>query len=290
MKKLIIISVGILVGLYIVLSLVSSKAEYAAERLFYRAAKKYDKIKLNPDVPSPRMLASVEKDLQKLIKKYPKTEVAKASYITLAELYLLDKKYDKAVEALDEFISMHSDSSEDKDTVLLSRAHFLKAGAYEKLDREKEALAEFAILKEEFANTPLGLQTPLYIAHYHKREGREGVAEEEYNNAVEFYIELEEKNRKTMFGYAASNLLVQTYIALDKYEEAGKVVQDTISNYPSTMTLVQQLPYVELIYLKALNNPDKAIEIYSAILKNTKDPKIKKYLEEKIKSSKSRED
>jgi tetratricopeptide (TPR) repeat protein len=229
------------------------------------------------------MLASVEKDLQKLIKKYPKTEVAKASYITLAELYLLDKKYGKAVEALDEFISMHSASTEDKDTVLLSRAHFLKAGAYEKLDREKEALAEFAILKEEFANTPLGLQTPLYIAHYHKREGREGVAEEEYNNAVEFYIELEEKNRKTMFGYAASNLLVQTYIALDKYEEAGKVVQDTISNYPSTMTLVQQLPYVELIYLKALNNPDKAIEIYSAILKNTKDPKIKKYLEEKIK-------
>ena len=236
------------------------------------------------------MLASVERNLQKIIKKYPKTEVAKSAYITLGEIYLLDKKYDKTVEVLDAFISITSGSTEDKDKSLLSRAHFLKGAAYEKQDKEREALKEFAILKDKFVNTPLGLQAPLYIAHYHKRDGREGKAEEEYNNAVEFYKELEEKNRKTVFGYAASNLLVQAYMALDKYEEAGGVVQATIANYPSMMTLVQQLPYVELIYIKALKKPEKAIEIYTAILKNTKDPKIQEFLKGKIKASKSQQD
>ena len=290
MKKLIIISIGILVGLFIILSLVSPRGEYAAEKLFYRVKKTYDKIKLNPDVPSPKLLASVERNLQKIINKYPKTEVAKTAHTVLGEIYLSDKKYDKAIEILDRFISINSGSAEDKDKALLSRAHFLKAAAYEKQKKQSEALKEFAILKDKFANTPLGLQTPLYIAHYHKREGRGGVAEEEYNNAVEYYTELEEKNRKTMLGYAASNLLVQAYMALDKYEEAGKVVEDTISNYPSMITLVQQLPYVELIYIKRLKNPEKAIEIYTAILKKTDDPKIKEFLEEKIKASKSQQD
>lgn len=281
MKKLIIASIAIFVVLYITLSLLGSRGEYGAERLLYRAAKTYDKIKLNPDVPSPRMLASVERDLRKIIKKYPQTETAKSAYIRLAEVYIMDKKYNECVEVLDTFISVNSDKA------LLSRAHLLKAAAYEKQNKQDEVLKQFNLLKDEFANMPLGLQAPLHIAHYHKREGRERKARQEYNNAVDFYKELEEKNRKTMIGYASSNLLVQAYMALEKYEEAGKVVEDIISNYPAMMTLVQQLPYVELIYIKLLKKPEKAIEIYNTILKQTEDPKLKEFLLEKIKVSKS---
>ncbi|MCK4463876.1 MAG: hypothetical protein KAU58_06155 [Candidatus Omnitrophica bacterium] len=277
MKKIIIGSIIILIVVYAALSLLSSRGEYAAERLFYRAGKRYSKIQINPDVAPPKMLASVERDLKTVIKKYPETEPAKAAYITLAEIYLKDKKYDESIDVLDAFIS-----SEDKNIALLSRAYFLKGVIYEKQDKWDKALKEFTILKDKYYNTPIGLQMPLYIGLYHKKKDNLAEAEKAFNNAVIFYKNLEKEKRGTVLGYSSSNFLVQTYMGLENYEEAGNVVNDTIINYPTMMTLVQQLPYVELIYVKTLKQPEKATEIYNYIINKTKDDKLKKFLQDKI--------
>ncbi len=277
MRKIIIGPIIILVAIYAVLTLVSSKGEYVAEKLFYKATKAYNKIQINPDVAPPKMLASVERDLKTVIKKYPKTKPAKVAYITLAEIYLKDKKYDESIKVLDAFIS-----SEDKNIALLSRAYFLKGTAYEKQDKWDKALKEFTTLKDKYINTPLGLQVPIYIAQYYKRNDKFAEAEKELNNAVVFYQNLEKENRGTILGYSSSSFLVQAYMGLEKYEEAGEVVKDTIINYPSQMTLVQQLPLIELIYIKTLNTPEKAIEIYKYIIGKTKDDKLIKFLENKI--------
>ena len=91
-----------------------------------------------------------------------------------------------------------------------------------------------------------------------------------------------------MLGYASSNFLVQAYMGLGNYEEAGKAVEDTIANYPGMMALMQQLPYAELIYVKTLKKPEKAIQIYEYALEKTENPKLKEMLREKIKALKSK--
>lgn len=284
MKKPLLILTAVLIISYVLLSLVSSDNEYRAEKLFYRANKTYNKIKTNPDVAPPALISSVERDLQKIIENYPETEAVKSAYARLVEVYMADKKYDKAIEVLDALIAR-----QDLDLALSSRAHFLKGLAYEGLDRWNEALKEFTTLKEKYVNTPIGLQAPLYIAQYYIRKGREDEAQEALNDAAGFYEGLEEDNRGTILGYASSNLLVQTYISLERYEEAGEVVADIIAGYPTTATFIQQLPYVELIFLKALKRPQKATEIYKHILEKAEDDRLSNFLQEKIKELEKRE-
>ncbi|MDB4349693.1 hypothetical protein OAA99_01930, partial [Omnitrophica bacterium] len=105
---------------------------------------------------------------------------------------------------------------------------------------------------------------------------------EEFNNAVTFYEGLRNKNKGTLFGYTASNMAVQAYMFLERYEDAGRVMEETIADYPITLTFAQQFPLIESIYIKALNRPEKAINIYRSIIETTEDERIEGFLHDKI--------
>ena len=265
MKKVTLSLIAILVVVGISLSIISRGGEYAAERLFYRAIKASKKIAINPDVAPPRLVSSVEKDLKSVLEKYPDTNAAKAAHLALAEFYLSRKKYDEALSTLNDIIG-----TEDQSITILSRAHFFKGSLYEKQDQWDKALKEYMILRDTYTDTQLGLQVPIHIGRYYTVKGREAEADEAYREAVVFYEKLERDNRGKILGYAASTLLRETYISLRQYEQAGRVLEDTINNYPAQLTFVQQLPYVELIFVKALKRPEKAIEIYKNVKKKTK--------------------
>ena len=78
--------------------------EYAAEKLFHRAAKTGAKIAINPDVVPPKMSASVERDLQRILDKYPETKTARLAQMTLAKFHISNKKYNKAIPVLNAII------------------------------------------------------------------------------------------------------------------------------------------------------------------------------------------
>ncbi|MBI5144548.1 MAG: tetratricopeptide repeat protein, partial [Candidatus Omnitrophica bacterium] len=255
----------------------SGSGEYAAERLLYRALKNNQKILINPEVAPAKMLASIENDLERILKRYPKSETAKQAYIKLAEFYIANKKYDKAIATLNVIMEKY-----DKNQGVLSTAQFLKGATYEKQGEWDSALKEYVTLRNKFPTTQLGLQVPIYIGRYYARKGRQGEAEAAYKEALAFYEKLEGDNKGKMLGYAASMLLLQTYLGLKNHEEAGRVVKQTIYNYPSSMALVQLLPYVDVIYVKILKRSESAIEIYNHVKDKTDDAKLKKFLQKKI--------
>ena len=88
-------------------------------------------------------------------------------------------------------------------------------------------------------------------------------AERAYTDAVRFYKKSQLANKGNMLGYTSSTLLVQACIGGKRFEQAGRVLEENIKNYPAPALLAQQLSYVDLIFVRILNNPDKAIEIYS---------------------------
>lgn len=277
MKKTVFILISILIIVYVILTILGSGGEYDAEKLLNRAAKLNEKIAANPDVVPPALFASVEKKLQTVPEKYPKTNAAKTAHMVLAEFYLVNKKYDKALQTLDTIIGLYK-----KDAAILSKAHFLKGKAYEEQGQWGKALAEYRIVWDKYADTSAGLQVPLYIGDYYSRKGKDAEAAKAYNEAAAFYEGVEKKNRGNGLGYLASNFLMQSYVNLKKYEEAGKVVEDTINNYPSKFTYAQHLPNVEFIFVKTLKKPEKAIEIYKSVIEKTDDNKLKKTLKERI--------
>ena len=197
--------------------------------------------------------------------------------------YIFNKKYDKALSALDVIIKKN-----DGDRTMLSNAHFLKGNVYEKQNRWGKALTEYKILRDKYKDTPLGFQIPIYIGDHYSKEGNEIEAARAYNEAVIFYGEIEKQNKGKGLGYLASTFLADSYMRLNKYEEAGKVVEDTIGNYPSKMTYLQYLPKVELIYVKKLQKPDKAIEIYNKVKEKATDKSIKEFLDKKIEALKGK--
>lgn len=278
MRKTVLILIITLLAVYGTLSIVSSNDDYAAERLFFKATKINRKIIANPDVVPPVMLTSVENTLKKILDKYPKSKIVKAAHLGLAEFYFKNKKYDRTLSTADEIIDTYG-----QDKTILSKAYFLKGATYERQNLWEEALKEYIILRDKFTETPLGLGVPLYIGDYYTGKERYAKADGAYNEASLFYKRIERENRGEAFGYTAANLLFQTYVRMQKYEQAGEVVEDTVNNYPKLLVFTQQLPKIELIFIKTLNKPEKAIEIYNNIKEKTDESGLIKFIDEKIK-------
>ncbi|MFH1594735.1 MAG: hypothetical protein ABID09_08590 [Candidatus Omnitrophota bacterium] len=277
MKRTILTGLVILIVVFTVLAFLGRGSEYIAEKLLYKTLEEYAVINANPEVSPPRMIAKVEKGLIETIDRFPDANASKMAYIKLVELYLISKQYDKVTRACNEIIEKYKD-----DIPFLSQVYFALVVANEASGRWDKSLVYLKILRDEYFTTPLGLQAPLYTARYYERKGMKAEAAKEYGEAVSFYTELSKEKHGTMFGYAASSVLIQAYMGIQAYEAAGKAVEDTIKAYPTAMTLVQILPYVELIYVSTLNDRRKAADIYRYIRERTSDKRLKKLLYDKI--------
>ena len=276
MKKTILVLITILMAVAVALSLMGDR-EYAAERIFYSASKTSARILANPDVAPPAMVAAAERDYMKVIDKYPGTNTAKAARIALAEFQILNKKYDEALSLINGALG-----SKDMDKQALALTQFLKGVAYERKGEWNRALEEFGILRDKYIDTQLGLQVPLYIGKYYVSKDMPEKSEGAYKDAAQFYAKLENENKAKILGYAAESLLIQTYLELNDYENAGNTVEAIIKDYLSPMALSQNLPYVELIFVDRLKKPERAIAIYNDVIAKVKDERVKKILQGRI--------
>lgn len=277
MKNTILILIAALMAIAGLLALASSSSDYAAEKLFYRAMKLNREIVLNPDVAPPGMLQRVERGLQKIVQKYAKSKITKQAHLVLAEFYFNNKEYKKALATLDVIIAAYSD-----DRPVLSQAHFLKGNAYEKQNRWEEALREYRFVRDKYPDTLLALEVPLYIGNYYKKKNNFEQAKTAYHEAAIFYKQMEAQNRGKPAGYASASLLLQAYVELNDYEQAGQMVEEIIQSYPQLLPLIQQAANIEVIFIKNLNKPEKAIELFTLIKTKTDNPQLIEALEKKI--------
>lgn len=283
MKKTIIILSLILAVTYIGLSVLGRGGEYAAEKLLYRAMKVTGKIAANPDIAPPKLVEYVETTLKTLLKKYPQTKAARAANMSLAELYVFNKNYDKGLSQTESIIKEYC-----AEPAMVSMALFLRGQIYEKENKWPIALKEYEKLRDKYTNTQLGMHMPIYIAKYYENKGMDADAKQAYNDAVAFYKKLEKENSKKVLGYLASLALLQTYLDKPDYEQAGRILEETLNKYMSRTALLQLLPQVENIFVTKLNQPEKAIEIYNGVIEKVKDEKLKQVLQKRIDALKTK--
>lgn len=283
MKKIIIALIVILVVVYATLAFLGSGSEYASEKLLYKIMKGASAISLNPDAAPPAQLAAVENNIKSLISKHPGTKAAKIAHIALMEFYIANKKYDEAVAFVSTIKKAYTSDPE-----VLSTAQFLLGTAYQKQGSWSKALTEFKILEKKYPNTQLGLQIPIYIGKYYEAKGLDAEAKNAYKDAANFYTEMEKEYSGKVLGYTASALLIQSYLNAKDYDAAGNALNRTLHKYPSRLSFMQLLPYVENIYVKNLKQPEKAIELYEYVISKIKDSKTIKFLNKKIEELKTK--
>lgn len=277
MKKLLITLASILVIAWVALSVLSLGGENEAERLLYKALKAGQKMAANPDVVPPAVAAQVEKGLLTVLKRYPTSGVAVVAEMKLAEFYVFMKKYDKSIETLDNIIR-----NQKTNAIVSSQALFLKGGIFEKQNQWSKALAVYGILRDRYEETPLGLQVPIYIADYYARNAKTEEADRAYNDAITFYGRLSTKKKGTAVGYWSSEYLLKAYISIKRYEDAGRVLEEVLNSYPADFSYMQNLGAVEPIFVKQLNKPEKALEIYKSVAQKANDKRLKEMLQDKI--------
>ncbi len=282
MKKTIIILIAVLIAVAAILAILGRGGEYDAERLLYRTMKMAGKITGNPDVAPPKLLAAIERGMEKVIKKYPATIAAKSAHMKLVEFYIFIKEYDKALSATDTIIKRYGD-----DPVAMSMTYFFRGSIHEKQNRWDRAIKEFEILKDKYANTQLGMDAPIYIAHHYRQKGDSAETAKAYDDAAQFYRRMSNNNKGKMLGYAALSMLFQTYMETENYEKAGDVLADILDEYASPVAYTKFLRYVEPLFVKKLNNPAKAIGVYINIQMKTKDEKLKELLSKRIEALKN---
>ncbi len=275
-SRIVLILLAVLVAMGAALSVIGSGGEYAAEKLFYRASKNLRTIAMNPDVAPPAMTAAIENTLKSIVERYPQTNVAKATPLTLIEFYVYQKKYDEAFKEIDKLLL-----SDEKNRNVLSMAQFMKGAAYEKQGKWDSAKKEFLILRDSYPDTKTGLQAPLYIAKHEGQKGEEA-AIKAYEEASRFYENLAKTNEGKPIGYEATNILMGVKLGMKRFDEAASIMENAIDKYPLQLILAQYIPYVEPIMIKQLKDTDRATSFYKKVIGKTDNEQVKKKLQERI--------
>lgn len=190
---------------------------------------------------------------------------------------MFGKKYDKARQTLDAVITGYMN-----DKGMVTRAIFMKGNAYERENQWNKALAEYKTLRDDYKDTSLGFQMPIYIADRYAQQGKDSEAARAYGDAATFYSRIAKENKGSTAGYLASAILVRTYFNLKEFDRAGETVEEIINDYPSPNTYMQQLPNVDFIFIKQLNKPERATAIYKIVIEKTSDKRLQKLLEQKV--------
>ncbi len=251
---------------------------YRAEKILYRTNKTYDKILLNPDATPPSMVQKTVSDLERVVEEHPETEAARLARMKLVEIYMTSKKYAAALLLFDDIVAAEETKSRERAT----RALYMKGIAYEKMGNWVMALNVFEKLREEFPDTMIGLQVPLYIANHYRLNQETAKAQEAFGEAEEFYNNTYEANEGTTRGFIALSMLLELYGKFRLYEKAGETIKRIIVAYPMDTAYAHVLPFIDTIYMKRLNEPNRALDMYEIIGEKTGDEKLKRFIHGKI--------
>ncbi|MBL7068995.1 MAG: hypothetical protein ISS34_03985 [Candidatus Omnitrophica bacterium] len=275
-RKIIFLSIVTLFSIFAMLSFLNIGSEFTAERMLFDATTVNQGVPLNPTETVLGTQRQVESKLKEIIRRFPGGESAKQAHISLAAMYMQNERYSDAAAVSDKIVKRYK-----KDRGLVSKARFIKAKSYELKERWDKAFRELEYLQYNYGDTYLGLQVPLYIAQYNKNAGNEAEAQELCRKAVGFYKDKREKNENTWIGYMASDLLVMTYILLEEYENAGRIIKNVILNYPTHFE-PQQISRIELVFTEKLNRPHETVRIFKNIIAKTENKALKNFLISRI--------
>ena len=122
MKKTLIIIVAILAGLYIILS-VLDKSEYALEKQIYRTQQEYTRIMADPKVIPAKEFENLITRYQRLIAKYPKSQMTPNLFLFIGALYNVQDLQEKAIDNFGEILKRYPDQRLLCATALLNIAN-----------------------------------------------------------------------------------------------------------------------------------------------------------------------
>ncbi len=284
MKKKILILCGILVGMYLVLSLVDT-SEYRVEKRLWRLHKHLSSLAQDPKAVPDAQFDRLINDYRGLIKRFPKSRYVPQMHSEIGSLYLMNHKFSDARAVYGEVVAKFSDQTEvvAKAMVDIGNTHVFE-------NRMDLAVPVFLQIQKQYGRTEVGFMMPLYIAGLYRNANQLSESRAYLDKAVQFYREIIDNDQEPeVVRLSAYQSLATTYIAQEKWEDALGVLKRGVVDFadsdlmtPQRLSMLTRM--INVIAVVHLNDYDKAIGFYTNFIQDHPGHPLNQFLEKVIES------
>lgn len=277
MKKTLLSLIGILIGLFVILSLLDFRGEYVVEEKIWNANKRLSEAARNPEVVPDKVFQQIADDYQKVITNFPESKLVPMAHIFLGRVNLAKKDYETARQKFRVVFEKFPDNK-----VICAEAAAAIGSSYELQNNWSEALKVYEKLKSDYPVTDLGLNVPLYIASFYAKNGQLVNAQSAYSDAVVYYSQMAADHSDSLVGLKSLQLLSNCYVAQKKWSDAVNVMGKIIMKYTAPNVVIPMSKTINAIVLTQIGNYDMAILIYQDFIAKNPDSRLNKPLTEII--------
>jgi len=273
MKRVVVIYLIILLGLFGIFLALDQKSDYIVEKKIWKVYKSQIEVAKDPNVVPVRNFERVIDEYRSIIAKYPDSRLTPALHVRIGEIYALRKNYEEARTIFLGLYKLYPDNKE-----LLAEAMFQAGKTYEVVDNWPEAYKVYESVIEKFALTDMGLSTPIYVANYYRNQNDFQGSMGAYEIAINHYKGIASAYENRSVGMRAMRHLANCYLDQNRWIEAIDTLGTTIEKYSTSnhLTVKDVDMIIKTINITAayqLKDYDIAISLYQGIIaRNTGHP------------------
>lgn len=235
--------------------------QYAIEREHWRLKKQFQSIVNNPAATPPNEVDRAVSALAKFVNRYPKNILALQSDLMISSIYIAKEDFGKARAQLNAMLKKY-DNPEIK-----SQVTFLIGNAYELQKKWDDALTYYKKVLSEYPITGKGIEVPLYIAGYYKKNFQPEKMRAALDEAVSHYTALAEKYPLSPLALKSYTLISACYGEIKDWPRAIAALETILEKFKGKTRLDGVMFDIALIYKRELKNEVKAREMLQRIAK-----------------------
>ena len=249
---------------------------YNAEKMFFEAEKIKKNILINPDIANPEEYEKADNAYQKIIEIFNQNNkvreiktIVGRSWLARAELLLLQKKYDDAINVYQKIIQRS-----DSDKELSAVAQYSIASSLQKLQRFDAAIDAYQrvvrnyqpVLSDTLLPNMNILQIPIYIARLYRQQQKNHLVDQQYADARAYYQRICQQYPRSMISLAAENQIAVSFGDQGQWEQAVEMLNGMILKYQNMPELFNVMFTLGNIYHLQLHQPEKALDVFHRII------------------------
>ena len=236
MKKTLLVLVGLLVAVYVVLTLVDTKSEYLLEKKLWRIQKDFVAIAQDPKAAPDNQYKEAIAKYRALIQKYPKARLTPQMYFQIGRLEEMRKNFDGARAVFKEASEAFKDNSS-----IVSDAMYRVGLSFEQEGKINDAIAIYREIGRVFSRTQIGFSMPIYIASIYRRLGDPVRQNQALAEAEAVYRKiLSETEDGSASQLEVLRALTTALLGQQKWSEAYQILERTLFSFARSKYLRPQ--------------------------------------------------
>lgn len=267
MKKAIFAFIVILVGVFVMFTMLDRDSNFVAERDLWRINNQFAKAARDPQIVPDSTFREIVANYQAFIAKYPGSKLSRVAHILIGRVYMVKGDFGKGREKYEEVAKIYAD---DPKIAVEAVADIGRTYAME--NNAQGVIQNYERMIRDYPLTQHGMQAPILLTRLYASRGDQQRAQEAYAKGVEHYKKLIKEYPGGSTEFNSLRSLGALYLAGGEKRRAIETLGKVIINFPDQQylnsrrvsTIVRTINTVAIVQLKDYDYP---VTIYEEFIK-----------------------